>query len=110
MLRSELSGLAELEHELELTGFVTTEIGISLAINDEENEEETVDLPSETGTPMSQLGDLWPIGKHNILVGNAHEQFSRLQLLQKERAELVVNNGQCKSGNASSRPTSLRIY
>jgi len=91
-LKNELNGLIELGYEPELTGFDTIEIDTILAMDDEEHEEEAVELPSAADEPVSQVGDLWTIGKHKILVGDARDPQSYEQLLSEERAELVVTD------------------
>lgn len=92
MLRSELSGLAELGYELELTGFDTIEIDTVLAMDDEEYDEEEVELPLDAGEPVSRVGDLWTIGNHRLLVGDARDPHSYEMLMHGDRAQLIVTD------------------
>lgn len=91
-LRNELSGLAELGYDLELTGFDTLEIDTVLSIGDDPIEEDEVEVPDEGAQPISRLGDLWEIGAHRLLVGDARDKEAYNALLQGEKAELVITD------------------
>ncbi len=91
-LRSELSGLAELGYELELTGFDTIEIDTVLAMDGEELDENEVELPDEKAEPVSRVGDLWSIGDHRLFVGGARDPASYETLLGNDRAELIATD------------------
>ncbi len=94
LLQLELGELVELDLELDLsiTGFETGEIDVILAnaaddtILDEPTEE---DLPV---TPVSQLGDLWHLGRHRLLCGDATDASTFATLLPDKDAQLVFTD------------------
>jgi DNA modification methylase len=62
------------------------------------------DVPEPPATPQSRLGDVWSLGPHRLLVGDATQDLSAL--MQGEDAHLVwtdppwnVNYGDQKEGN-----------
>lgn len=91
-LKSELSGLAELGYELEMTGFDSLEIDTLLSMNDDPLEEDPVELPDDDAVPVSRVGDLWQIADHRLLVGDSRNPVSYEQLMQGELAELILTD------------------
>lgn len=91
-LKSELSGLAELGYELEMTGFDSLQIDTILSMDDDPLEEDAVELPDDDVAPVSRVGDLWQIGEHRLVVGDARIAQTYDQLMQGELAELVVTD------------------
>ncbi len=76
MLAVELQGLTDLEFDLELTGFETAEIDLILdggATSGTVPADEALDeVPQrEEGPCVSQMGDLWLLGSHRLLCGDA---------------------------------------
>ncbi len=93
LLRSELSGLIELGYEVELTGFDTVEIDALVTIGeDAEGADERIDLPDEGAAPIARIGDLWTIGKHRLIVGDARDGAVYERLLEGERVQLIVTD------------------
>jgi DNA modification methylase len=101
LLRSELTGLIELGYEVELTGFDTFEIDGILSIGDEEPAEDIIELPAEWHVPMSRLSDVWEIGGHRLIVGDARDPAVYERLLAGERAQMVITDPPygCKIAN-----------
>lgn len=95
LLALELQGLIEVGFEVEITGFDTIEIDTTLAVLDSKDNDdepgEIVPMP-EPGPAVSQLGDLWTIGDHRILCGNALETPSFETLMAGALAELVFSD------------------
>ena len=92
-LATELSGLAELGYELELTGFDTIQIDTFLSFDEaEETVDDDVELPSDDYRPVSRLRDLWTIGVHKLAVGDARDCDVYQQLLGGERVQLIVTD------------------
>src|ERR1700738_5361837 len=88
MLVIELQGLVDLDFEVELTGFSLAEVDIVL---DEAREsapdgadasvEDTIP-PYRQDTPaVSQMGDLWLLGRHKLICGDAREAGAYAALL-----------------------------
>ena len=91
-LKSELSGLAELGYELEMTGFDSLQIDTILSMDDDPLEEDPVELPEGDCDPVSRIGDLWQIGEHRLVVGDARSVTTYDLLMQDELAELIVTD------------------
>jgi DNA modification methylase len=94
LLRSELSGLIELGYEVEMTGFDTFEIDgiINFDEVDEQSAEDNVDLPAKAAAPVSREGDLWTIGDHRLIVGDARDPAVIARLLSGEQARMVITD------------------
>ena len=93
LLAIELQGLIDLHFEVELTGFEIPEIDIILedadAAKAEENGPEDRIPDPQPNASVTQPGDLWHLGKHRILCGNALEDRDYRRLLDDEKAEFV---------------------
>lgn len=89
-LRLEFAELAELELSLdldfELTGFAMSEID-DLLIRSNEPKDASSTLPSHS--PVCVMGDLWQLGEHKLLCGDALEEHSYHTLMGNERAQIV---------------------
>jgi DNA modification methylase len=93
ILAIELQGLIDLEFDVELTGFEMGEIDIILDEADQgrrESAEADDDIPERVpGPTVSQVGDLWVLGTHRLLCGDARDNRSYELLLSGGKAELV---------------------
>jgi len=94
LLRSELSGLIELGYDLELTGFDTFEIDgiLNFDADGDEGEEDRVDLTPICKMPVAQVGDLWVVGEHRLVVGDARDPLIVARVLAGELARAVVTD------------------
>src|SRR5207237_932396 len=91
ILAIELQGLIDLDVEIELTGFETPEVDIILdeareATSDPGGPEDEVPAP---GVAVSQPGDLWVLGQHRLLCGDARNCSDYEALLDGAKAEFV---------------------
>jgi hypothetical protein len=68
LLALELQEIQEMDLDLSLTGFDPGEIDKLLVLEDEEKANEAPPLPE---TPVSRPGDLWLLGGHRVLCGDA---------------------------------------
>lgn len=96
MLAIELQGLIDLEFDLDLTGFSVAEIDFTLD-DARERSTDTRDAPEDAvpvsaGPPVTQSGDVWQLGDHRVLCGDALERASFDYLLGGERADLVFTD------------------
>jgi DNA methylase/ParB-like nuclease family protein len=87
--------MVDLDFNIEATGFEIAEI--DLRIGGREAEPELDDLgdlipPPVGGPPISKPGDLWALGQHRILCGNALEIGCYHTLLGDDRAAIVFND------------------
>lgn len=93
LLAVELQYLNELEIDLDLTltGFELPEIDILLGeittTGDENNE-----TPEAVGPAITRPGDVWQIGNHRLICGDASSAETYRQLLGDERAQLVFTD------------------
>ena len=88
---AELSAL-DLEFNVELTGFSTAEIDLILEAPDEAENAEEEHLPPLKEQAVTRLGDVWRLGAHVLLCGDAREPSSYSRLLAGKRASLVVTD------------------
>ena len=70
LLKVELEGLKELDFNLDLTGFGGDELSKILA-DKTEGLTDPDDVPEPPAEPVSALGDVWLLGKHRIVCGDA---------------------------------------
>jgi len=89
----ELAELKELDFDLSLTGFDTKELDEYLAgidvtpgLTDED------DAPELPETPVTKVGDLWILGRHRVLCGDATSAEDVELLMAGERADLVFTD------------------
>lgn len=116
ILAIELQGLIDLDFDLELTGFGLAEIDIIL---DDARERSTKlkseredQIPPTPAVPVTCRGDLWLLGHHRLLCGDAREPADYAMLLGDERADLVftdppynvpIDGHVCGSGSVKHR-------
>lgn len=86
----ELAGL-DLGFDLTLTGFETGEIDALIHTGLEDGVEPDVPEPNP-GPPVTHPGDLWQIGPHRLLCGDATEALSYEKLMDGRTAELIFTD------------------
>ena len=94
-LAIELQALIELDFEIELTGFETAEIDLLIEeLNVPGSVDEADRLPEidETAPAVSRPGDLWQLGRHRLLCGDATQPENYARLLAGERAQMVFTD------------------
>src|SRR5215469_18140807 len=88
--------LLDLDFSIELTGFEVPEIDLRIALLDDAPEaaDDPADVLPEAaaGPPLSQIGDLWVLGRHRLLCGNALDPAAFAMLLGEERAAIVFTD------------------
>jgi DNA modification methylase len=96
ILAIEYQGLLDLQFEdLEVTGFSLGEIDTIL---DEASEKTPVgpgpedDVPPVVAAPVTRKGDIWILGSHRLLCGDARCQDDYARLLEGESADLVLTD------------------
>lgn len=95
LLRVEFQYLAELEFDFDLTvtGFELPEIDI--LISEEPNaSEDPADVvpPLPEGLPVTRPGDIWQIGPHRLICGDATEAETYALLLDGEKATMAFTD------------------
>lgn len=88
LLRLEIGALIEmdLEFEIEAIGFETGEIDVLMAGEAHSADPESLPEP-EDGPAVSELGDVWCLGRHRLVCGDALEAASYERLMGGELAD-----------------------
>lgn len=83
-----------LEFDLDITGFDVPEIDILIGGTGDADETppETVDEPDPAKPVITQPGDLWILGDHRILCGNALEEASYTGVLDGAAAVMIFTD------------------
>ena len=89
-LRLEITELLDLEIDIELTGFEVGEIDI--LIDDGSGEALDEDVPDPPDDPISRRGDLWIIGEHRLVCGDAIQANTYEALLNGQLADAVFTD------------------
>lgn len=94
ILKVELAHLIEIDFEVELTGFATPQI--DLIVSADESPAPKAD-PADAVEPIgaqavTQRGDLWLLGEHRILCGDARERADYVTLLGGELAQMCFTD------------------
>jgi hypothetical protein len=99
LLAIELQGLIDIEFDVELTGFSATEIDLVL---DEAREgspsgpteaEDQVPFPiTDQTSAVTRAGDVWCLGRHRLICGDARDQAVFDLLMEDERADLLFTD------------------
>ncbi len=89
LVKLELGELKSLDFDLNLTGFDTLEIDEFLFGDSAEKPEEVPEPPAE---PVSRPGDLWVLGKHKVLCGDATSAEVVNRLVGVDRPVLMVTD------------------
>jgi DNA modification methylase len=84
---------ADLDFNVELTGFDTAEVDRILTINHDPavDDDEELELP-ERGLAVTQVGDVWEIAGHRLICGDARDPTVYAQLLGVEQAQMVFTD------------------
>ena len=92
LLKLELEELQNLNFDLELTGFDLNEIEKYLRneeIKEDEFEEETIE---KNQSIITKSGDLWLLGEHRLLCGDATNQEDVKRLMDNQLADMVFTD------------------
>lgn len=89
VLRSEMLDLKGLDIDLSLTGFDVTEIANLMRADGLTEPDAVPDLPEAA---VSRLGDLWILGDHRLLCGDATEKADMATLTSGQKADFVFTD------------------
>jgi DNA modification methylase len=96
ILAIEYQALEDLQFDdIEVTGFSLGEI---VTIHDEASEKKSEepgpedDLPTVVAAPITRMGDLWTLGSHRLLCGDARSEADYARLLEGETVDLVLTD------------------
>jgi ParB-like chromosome segregation protein Spo0J len=89
LLALELQEIQESDFDLSLTGFEPGEIDGLVALEDEEQANAAPPLPE---SPASRMGDMWLLGSHRVLCGDATGAEAVGRLLCERKPRLMVTD------------------
>lgn len=89
LLKGELALLIEDDFELELSGFSTAEIDLMFEEPGDADDDLILDVPEVV---VTQLGDLWRLGEHRLLCGDALDATSYETLMGSEQAQMCLTD------------------
>ena len=88
--------LLGLDFDVTITGFEVAEIDLRIASLEDlpETDNDPADVVPEVSAdpPLSKLGDLWVLGRHRVLCGNALDPEAFRMLLGDEHAAMVLTD------------------
>lgn len=96
ILASEISALIALDVDIGVTGFSPTEVDVLLddaresSVATPSGPEDVV--PAVPARPVTQRGDLWLLGRHRLICGDARDEHDYAALLGNEVADLVFTD------------------
>jgi DNA modification methylase len=96
LLAIELQGLIEIDVDIELTGFEMAEV--DLILEEAREASATASGPEDEapecspGRAVTQTGDLWLLGSHRLLCGDARDDAAYDRLLEAAKAEFVFTD------------------
>ena len=90
----ELDLTLDLDFDLTITGFASPEIDQLIEGQGDNDNTDPDDLfPDElAGPPVSRLGDLWLLGDHRLICGDARDTATYARLLGEERAAMGIHD------------------
>jgi DNA modification methylase len=96
LLAIELQDLKALEVNIELTGFSLPEVDIILeevkASDPNDADDLDDEIPEVPKQAITKLADVWVLGRHRLICGDARDPNVYLQLLGDERADLLLTD------------------
>lgn len=95
ILAIELQALIDLDFDVSLTGFSLAEVDLALDQAREsatEGADPSDSVPEPPDIPVTRRSDLWLLGRHRLLCGDARESSDYGRLLGDERVDLVFTD------------------
>ena len=93
ILSIELQALVDLDFDVTLTGFSLAEVDLTIDQAREAATDGPEDrIPELADDPVTRTGDLWQLGEHRLLCGDARSSDDVARLMGTERADLVFTD------------------
>jgi DNA modification methylase len=110
MLRIELQSLQEDGFNLDITGFDADALAEIMAGDETTVDGQTDDdaVPEVSATPISRPGDVWELGKHRLVCGDATDPKSYEQLMADGQADMVFTDPPYNVDYANSAKDKMR--
>ena len=90
MLKIEIKGLDDLNVDLQLTGFTSSELD-KLLFEEKKGLTDDDAIPDNVETKV-KLGDIWHLGNHKLLCGDSLKQENLDKLLDNNKADMVFTD------------------
>ena len=91
LLNLEIAGLSEVDFDLDLLGFESSELD-KLLVNDEEYLTDEDEVPEPPKEPKSKLGDIYKLGEHKLMCGDSLIQHQVESLLKNKQIKLLFTD------------------
>ena len=110
MLRIEIASLQDDDFDLALTGFDADALAELMAGDEPDAEGNTDDdaVPEVGETPISRPGDVWELGNHRVLCGDATDPKSYEALMADAQADMVFTDPPYNVDYANSAKDKMR--
>lgn len=92
LLKVEIEALKIEDFDLDILGFDPTEIDSLLFSDEEDTSEEDEAVPEVPEDPVSKAGDLWILGDHRVLCGDATKAADIEKLMGGQLADMVFTD------------------
>lgn len=117
LLALELEELQRLDIELPALGFTLAEIdgyldGAREAAPEQDESDEADAIPEIAEVPVTRTGDVWLLGRHRLMCGDARQADDILRLVGNERVDVIftdppynlkIDGNVCGSGSVRHR-------
>lgn len=92
LLKIEVASILEIDagFDLGLTGFELADLNLSLDVTDSKEEPAEPAVPEVEAFVVTRFGDVWEIGDHRLICGDATKPEAYAQLFGRERAAMVI--------------------
>jgi DNA modification methylase len=108
LLRLELGELRLADVDLELLGFSADELEALLADDNTEGNTDEDQVPDVPETPVSRTGDLWLLGEHKVLCGDATKPDDYSTLLGDELVDMTFTDPPYNVNYANTAKDNMR--
>jgi len=94
LLKTNFTALIDVDFDVELTGFTAGEVDLMLdgPKPDEGDRDDDHGEAVRDGAAVSRLGDVWQIGRHRIVCGDARAKATYRELLGAEVSQMVFTD------------------
>ena len=108
-LVTELLGLREQGYDLDLTGFDADELTRLLGADDAAPSGDPEDVPEPPAEAVTRLGDLWVMGQHRLVCGDAADPAAYARLLEGTPADLLLTDPLYNVADAGKTAAAMTI-
>ena len=96
ILAIELQALIDLDFDVSLTGFSLAEVDFTLDAARERDPEAPPgvedEIPAMAAEAVTRMGDVWLLGRHRLICGDARQPADYARLLGEEKVDLVFTD------------------